>query len=409
MAHHNNYWFETCPTRHVVSSGLVRNADVLIIGGGIAGLSMLYSLLNNGITNTYLVEESTVASHASGRSSGQLTLRGFKLFHEFGEEVGSEYLEFIAENNKRFLKGLRTAGFDTDLRDVGGIRFATNEDEFGRLEKESEFIFRHRKLECPILNKEQISGLLPQSNFEGGMFVPTEATFNPYKVVNGLRELIERKGSRVLTDCQVIGVTEDDKGLAVSIRHKGIIRARKVVYCTNAYTPELLPELMEAMIPFRGQMIATDYLEDSVAQLLPAMSMSCNDCHEYFRLHNGRLLVGGMRHAVRGQQRGLSNDGEISPAIFDKLRGFVSEALPFIKNVKLTHTWSGIMCATPDSLPLVGQVPGRQNEYIVGGFNGYGFGHALLSSVIVKDLITTGSSTCPGVKLFDPVRFKSDI
>jgi glycine/D-amino acid oxidase-like deaminating enzyme len=402
MVSHDNYWFKTCPTRHKVSSGIVRNVDVLVIGGGIAGVNMLYSLINAGVTNTYLVEESTVGSHASGRSSGQLMFRGSKLFHEYGEAVGAEYLAFIKENNMRFLKGLRVVSFDTDLRDTGGLRLAIDENELEKLETESEFIRVHGGLDCPMLTKEDVEGMLPQTDFVGGMFVPTEATFNPYKIVNGLRELVENKGSRVLTDCQVTSVTPDAKGFSVSIRHKGTIRAKKVVYAVNAYTSELLPDLAESMIPFRGQMIATDYLED---QLLPSMSMTSNDCNEYFRIHNGRLVVGGMRHAVRGKQIGLINDGELSPVVFDKLRDFVSSALPHIKNVKFTHSWSGIMCATPDDLPLIGALPNRPNEFILSGFNGYGYGHALHGSMIVKDLIMTGESKRPGTQLFDPSRF----
>jgi glycine/D-amino acid oxidase-like deaminating enzyme len=409
MASHNNFWFGTCPTRQIVSAGLVRNADVLIIGGGIAGMSMLYQLLNAGVTNTYLVEESSVGSRASGRSSGQLMLRGAKLFHEYGEKIGAEYLRFVAENNRRFLNGLRAAGFDTDLRDTGGLHLAVTEEELERLKAESKFIARHTKLDCPVLNKNGVQGLLPKTGFVGGIYIPTEATFNPYKIVNGLRELIEKKGSRVLTNCQVTEVTSDDKGLAVSIRHKGTIRAKKVVYCNNSYAPELLPELTKVITPFRGQMIATDYLDESIVQLLPAMSMTCNNGHEYFRLYAGRLLVGGMRHAVRGQQIGLINDGEISPAVFERLRNFVSEALPLIENVKFTHTWSGIMCSTPDKLPLIGRRVNSTNEFILGGFNGYGYGHALHGSMIIKDLIKNGRSLHPGVDMFDPRRFQSDI
>lgn len=407
MATHSNFWFSTCPTRHTVSAGLVRNADVLIIGGGIAGISMLYTLLNAGVTNVYLVEESTVGFHASGRSSGQLMFRGFKLFHELGNEVGSEYLHFISENNKRFIRGLRVAGFDTDLRDTGGLRLAVNKSELKKLELEASFVKRHYNLDCPLLSEREINSLIPQTKFVGAMFVPTEATFNPYKVVNGLRELVERKGARVLTNCQVTGVEDDTSGLAVSIRHKGIIRTKHVVYCTNGYVPELLPEFDSFMMPYRGQMVATDYLDESIARLLPVMSMSCNDCNEYFRLYNGRLLIGGMRHAVRGEQKNLVNDGEMSPSVFERLRDFVSGNLPFIQNVKFTHTWSGIMASTKDGLPLIGAVPNRSNQYILGGFNGYGFGHALFGSMIIKDLIRTGRSDHPGVQLFDPERFVS--
>lgn len=404
MPQHSNYWFSTCPTRHAITAGLVRNADVLVIGGGIAGISVLYQLIQAGITNSYLVEESTIAFHASGRSSGQLMMRGDKLFSQMEESKGIEYLNFIAENNRRFLNGLRNEKFDTDLRDTGGIRLASTDEEFELLKRESAFVLQHRQLECPIFEREQVQSILPGTPFVGGLFVPTEATFNPYKVVNGMREFIERKGPRVLTDCQVTNVTRSQDGsLSVSIRHKGIIRAKKVVYCTNAYMPELLPELANVMSSFRGQMVATDFIPDSVLQTLPQASMSCNHGHEYWRLHGGRLLVGGMRRSVRGHQSNIIDDGEVSPTVYDRLRSFVNESLPMLKDVTFTHTWSGIMCATPDQLPLIGAI--RPDEYVLGGFNGYGYSHALQGGMVIKDLITRGESSHPGVSLFNPARF----
>lgn len=406
MVQHLNYWFGTCPTRHVVTAGLVRNADVLIIGGGIAGINTLYQLLSAGVTNAYLVEESTVGCHASGRSGGQLMLRGAKLFSQMEEAKGIEYLNFIAENNRRFLNGLRGVNFDTDLRDTGGLRLATNDEEFAALQRESAFIKQHADLDCPAFPRDQVTSLLPGSNFAGAVFMPTEATFNPYKVVNGMREFVERKGARVLTGCQVTSVVRSaDGSLSVSIRHRGIIKAKKVVYCLNAYTPELLPELAEIMTCFRGQMVATDFLPDTLLQTLPQASMSCNNSNEYWRLHGGRLLIGGMRHAVRGHQVGILDDGEVSPAVYERLRQFVNEALPIVKETKFTHTWSGIMCATPDLLPLIGSLPNRPDEYILAGFNGYGYSHALQGSTIIKDLIMRGESSHPGVGLFNPARF----
>lgn len=400
MASQKNYWFSTCPTRHTVSSGIVRNAEVLIIGGGIAGITLLYQLLQAGITDVYLVEESTVGFHASGRSSGQLMLRGLKLFHEM--ENGKEYLEFIGENNRKFLNGLRNVSFDTDLRESGGLRLASNEKELERLEKESDFIREHRDINCPILSKKEVDSILNGSSFAGGMFVPVESTFNPYKVVNGLRELIEKKGARVLTGCQVTNIEEDDKGLAVSIRHKGTIRAKQIVYCTNAYTPEIVPELAEIMTPYRGQMIATDLLQSEAGQIFPAMSMSSNDCSEYFRMHRGYLLVGGKRKAIRGQQKQIIDDGEVSPGVYDKLRSYITKSLPILSDVKFTHTWSGIMCETPDGLPLIGKLPNRDNQFILAGFNGYGYSQALQGSILLRNAITNND---PINKMFDPARF----
>lgn len=404
MVRQSNYWFETCPTRRNVVAGIMKNVDVLIIGGGIAGMSLLFRLLNSKMKDVYLVEEASAAFHASGRSSGQLVMRGYKNFTDMQPGIAEEYIKFLGENNKRMLYGLRNVGFETDLCESAGLRLAVDDEEMEVLMGEADFISSQRDINVVPLDQQELGSLLPQSNFKGGIFVPNEATFNPYEVVNGLMDLVEKQGVRVLTGTQVDEVKENKDGsLSVSIRHRGTIRAKQVVYCTNAYTPELLPELAACMTPVRGQMAATDVLPDEVLSVLPNMSMMCNHGYEYFRLHGGRLLVGGMRHAVRGHQEGTVYDGETSQAVYDRLRGFVSDHLPFIKT-NFTHTWSGIMCSTSDGLPLIGKVPGKENQYIMAGFNGYGFSHALMGSMILRDYLTLGRSDLPGANIFDPAR-----
>lgn len=405
MVNHSNYWFTTCPTEQNVTTGLVRNVDVLIIGGGIAGTTLLSHLVHGGLSNVYLVEEDSVGFHASGRGSGQLMLRGNKLFSKMPQKDGEAYLRFIHNNNTAFVKGLRNVRFDTDLRESGGLRLAVSEQELDDLEQESKMIREVIGIDCPMLTRDDVSVLLPDNCFLGGMFVPTEAMFNPYKIVNGLRELVEKRGSRVITGCQVTSVQKTESGFAVSIRHRGTIKAKKVVYCTNAYTPELIPELSSVMKSFRGQMIATDIIDASILQYIPYMSISCNDCSEYFRFHGQRFLVGGMRKTVRGNQVGIIDDGEISPAIYDRLRSFLVDTMPSLRDTKIANTWSGIMCETLDGLPLIGKLPNREGEYIFAGFNGYGFSHTIGGSTIVRDVILNGESSDINARLFDPARF----
>lgn len=404
MVRHANLWFESCPTKREITSGLIKNVDTLIIGGGLAGMSLLHNLVNSGMLNTYLVEECSVGFHASGRSMGQLMFRGGKLFHEMPD--GEEYMSFVGENNRRFLNGLRGLDFDHDLRETGGLRLAINGDEMARLEKESEFIGRVRGIDCPILSKKSIDPIVPSQRFVGGMFVPNEASFNPYKVVNGLRDMVEKSGSRVLTNTQVESVTvNDDNSLTVSIRHRGTIRAKQVVYCCGAYTNRLLPEFTDFLIPVREQVIATDYLENDLVQVLPVMSLSCNDGNERFRLYNSRLIMGGMRHSVRGHQEGILYDGEISSAVYDKLRFFSIESFPFLKAAKFSHVWSSVVSSTADGKPLIGPVPNRPNQFMLAGFGCYDSSNVILGSMMIKDYIKNKDSTVTGSKILDPGRF----
>jgi glycine/D-amino acid oxidase-like deaminating enzyme len=65
------------------------------------------------------------------------------------------------------------------------------------------------------------------------------------------------------------------------------------------------------------------------------------------------------------------------------------------------------MCSTPDGFPLIGELPDRPNQYIMAGFNGYGFSHALSGAMIIRDYIKDGKSSIPGARLFDPGRLLS--
>lgn len=405
MVRHSNLWFESCPTRRDIATGLIKNVDTLIIGGGLAGVSLLYYLVNSGMVNTYLVEESSIGFHASGRGMGQLMLGGSKFFHEMPD--GDDYLQFVGDNNRRFLSGLRNLKFDSDLRECGGLRLAITDEEMAKLVLESKFIKRVRGIDCPILSRQNLDSMLPsRETFIGGMFVPNEACYNPYKVVNGLRDVIEKSGTRVFTNTQVESVVmNDDNSLTVSIRHRGTIRAKQVVYCTGAFTNKLLPEFADILVPFREQMIATDYLDGDMLKALPTMSIACNSGNERFRSHNTRFIMSGMRQSVRGQQEGILYDGEISEAVHSKLRAFAFEAFPFLKAVKLSYVWSSVLCSSPDGKPLIGPVPNRNNQYMFTGLGNYDSSNAILGGMIIKDYIKNKDSIVPGSQLVSPGRF----
>ena len=408
MAKHQNYWFETEAPTIVNRSGIISNADVLIIGGGISGLLVLWQLLRSGVKNVYLVEESHVGYRASGRSSGQLMMRGSRsfsdIFHSYGLKAVNDYIDFIAANNEIMRAWIDEHDLFCDLQEGGGLRLAVDDDELIDLQEEAEII---NSAMCGVnptmLNRDEVKGILFSERFVGAMYVPTDATFNPYMLVNKITAKLDASGRRILSGCSVEEITQRDEGWAVKIRNKGTITAKHVVHCTNAYASQLLPEFKDFTVNVRAQMIASDKLPESAQKAMPKMSLSCNYGSEYFRLYKDRLLMGGMRHKVRGAQRDIIADGEVSRAVGQHLKNFMEESFPYIKTPP-THTWSGIISQTNDGFPLVGPIPGRENQYINAGFNGYGFSHALLASYAIRDLITVGETELPAISMFDPAR-----
>jgi glycine/D-amino acid oxidase-like deaminating enzyme len=405
MARHSNFWFDTFPAEHRLHSGVPTNADVVIIGGGILGISTLLHLLDQDKNlSVILLDECGIAEHASGRSSGQLMIRTGRPFSEMNPVDAKDYIQFLERNVLVTQRIIERAEIDCGLVRSGGLRLSMNSVEDEELDEETKTLSKYLRRTIPVrLNRDEVSTLMPSRLFQGGTFIPVEGTFNPYALVNSLASKAEHAGRRILTGCQVEKVSQSGGNLRVRVRHKGVINARHVVYCLNAYSDELLPEVKSFFTPFRGQMIVTDELPDIIQHSIPKMSMSCNGCSEYFRLYQKRLLVGGLRHAIRGQQEGIRLDGEFSPKLYDQLRGLAFKVFPFL-DTKITNVWTGIMCKTRDGLPLVGPRPNHPNEWIAAGFNGYGMSHGFLTGKIIAEYVTKGRTSYDVGRLFDPHR-----
>lgn len=404
LAQHNNYWFDTYTPKNRISSGLIKSADAIVIGGGIAGLSTASALVAGGMKNVYIVEESDVAYRASGRSSGQMMLRGSMSFTDCNKKLGwkatEEYIKFVHLNNRLVKRAFDHQEQETDFQYTGGLRLAMDLKELHDIEDEVELIRKADISTQPeMLSRKHVKSLMGSGRFVGGTFISHEAILNPYRMANMIANQL---GNVIFTNSSVESVERVDDKLLVSIKDKGVIKSSFVVYCTNAYTPRLLPELAENLTSLRGQMISTTALPESS---LPNMSISCDYGHQYFRLHNKKLLLGGMRHEVRGQQANITADGEFSQAVYSKLRSFLSETFPEIE-CKIESTWTGTMCATSDNLPLIGPVPGRPGEFINAGFNGYGYSQVFLGGMIIKDYIKNNKTSIVGASLFNPDRVK---
>lgn len=410
MVQHSTFWFETFPPDYRLSTGLPKKADVVIIGAGVIGVSALFNLLNlDKNADVVVLDEGPVSSRASGRASGQLTMMAGKPFHVLAKEVGKGnaalYARFMERNVRYMQRIAKVFKLDCGLNQSGGLRLAVNDEEVEALKAEQKALEQYTpSIKTVWLNEGEIQALLPSEYFLGGLYIPIEATLNPYAYVCDLAAKIELSGRRILTGCSVESVERVNDELRVTVRNKGTIRTSHVVYCTNAYSAELLPEFRDVVTPVRGQMMATEPLADEMTQLIPEYSMSCNGCSEYFRMHDGRLLFGGMRHAVRDQQRGILFDGETSPTISRKLREFAQSAFPFLQT-RIANVWTGIMCETQDSLPIIGQRPGKPNEWVCAGFNGLGVSHSLLSGRVIAEHIVKGKTSFDVAKMFDPGRF----
>ena len=158
--------------------------------------------------------------------------------------------------------------------------------------------------------------------------------------------------------------------------HGDECRAGVVIMATNAYTPQLLPDV--AITPRRAQMLASQPEEARLCEM-PTYS---HFGYRYWRqMPSGEVLVGGWRDTAFEAEVGY--DERPTPAIQSRLEAHLRS---MGAQGAVTHRWAGTMGFTESGLPLIGPVDGMPNVYLCAGYNGHGMGFAFMSA---KQLVST--------------------
>jgi len=332
-------------------------ADVLVIGGGITGVSLLHHLALRGLS-AVLVERSHLAAGASGRNAGFL-LAGVAdnyadAVRTFGRSEARSIWALTIENHDRQIEAIGPAF--VGHRRLGSLTLAASPEEARALEES-----------CELLREDGF-----EATWDGhGLLNPRDGEVDPALLVGALAGT-RRNGSIV----EGVGVT----ALEGTTVHAGAqsCQAGVVILATNGFTSQLVPAL--EIQPTRAQMLATSPVDQRVCER-PTYS---HFGYRYWRqMPSGEVLVGGWRDTSKETEFGL--DSQPTPAIQAHLE---SKARELAAKVEVTHRWAGIMGFTKSGLPIVGPVDGRKNVYVCAGYNGHGMGFAFMSAQkLVEDLL----------------------
>ena len=335
-------------------------ADVLIVGGGIAGTSLLWHLERRRV-DAVLVERRHIAWGASGRNAGFLLAGVAASYAEavrtYGREKAREVWEITNENHDRMVEAAR--GQDVGHRRLGTAILPSGDDE--------------RAL---LVESEQ---LLTEDGFEarwdGTRLVnPRDGEINPSAMVAALARQARPGAIR-----EGVGI-----GSLTPRAHEVLVTAGEaqceagvVILATNAYTPQLVPAVK--IQPTRAQMVATA----PQSRRLVDMPVYSHFGYRYWRqLRTGEVLMGGWRDTTLETEKTF--DDETTPEIQEKLDGAVRE---LGVEGDVTHRWAGTMGFTESGLPMAGPLEGMKNVYLCAGFTGHGMGFAFMTAKQVAESI----------------------
>ncbi|KAK8258251.1 FAD dependent oxidoreductase-domain-containing protein [Phyllosticta capitalensis] len=385
---------------HRSTAEIPAETDVLIIGAGFSGAAMAYHLLdeNPSPPSICILEAREACSGATGRNGGHLKPDVYfqvpKYTALFGAEAANEVAAFESSQVYAVKELVEKEKIDCDFTLTRAVDVCLDAEHAAKCKAEFEQLVAAKRPSVRDVffaegaKAEAISGVKGAK----AAFTFTAGHVWPYKLVLHLLSLAVSRGVNLQTQTPVLSIspTQDSDGYWVASTPRGSIRARKIVYATNAYTASIAPQYKDRIVPVKGicSRIAVPDPVNRPAPLLPntySLRYAPGIYDYQITRNDGSIVIGGAKPDFWGDTKhwyGVTDDATlIAPAVkhFD---GYMQRSFRGWEDsgAKLDRVWTGIMGYTSDLMPHIGAVPGKPNQFLMGGFNGHGMPLICLTS-----------------------------
>ena len=389
------WWAEPTPSFPTLDADT--EVEVIVVGGGIAGITLAYTLAEQG-AQVIVLEAGDIAGEASGRNAGFRLAAPAEPYSErialWGREGARALLQIGRRTHQRIRQLVQALGIECDYQQTGSLRITRtheeSEDLRGSLPELRHDGFPMR--EIPVIEAVPARAA---SAFDAAFEVPEDGQLHPVRFLHGLAAEAIKKGAKVHAH-SALESARWQNGTWEAQCNGRIVRSRTLVLTTNAFTIRLLPHLAPLIAPRRGQMVATAPLGE---MLISRPTYAHWGYHYWRQTPDTRLVMGGWRELDFDTECTFGNDTTplIQKAIEDGARTLVG------REVTIEHRWSGIMGYSRDGRPLVGWLDASHHLAICAGFTGHGMGLAAACTQDLAELLAWKRAT--GIGTFDPQRF----
>ncbi len=356
---------------------MTRTADVIVVGGGVVGVSAAYHLAAAGAGRVLLLERAdAVGTGSTGACAG-----GFR--HQFSSRIN---IELSLASVPMILGFSQEHGLPLDVAQDGYLfllRDESDADDFQR----AAALQRSLGINAELLSPGEAAAIAPGIALDdllGAAFCPDDGIADPGGLTQGYATAARREGAEIHLQTDVMGI-EVRSGRVVGVRTAdGVIEAPAVVDAAGPWGGaiaasagvdlplEPIPRMVVTTGPFAGVPTQRTLVIDAATSY-------------YFHREGDGVLTGmGGRHEVASFD--LSVDHRF---VEEDLLPTAVRVFPPIEHAGVASMWAGLYEMTPDRHPIVGEspVPGL---FLANGFSGHGFQHAPIVGKLLAELIMEG-------------------
>ncbi len=370
-----------------MSKPLPKQADVVIIGGGIVGCSIAYHLTKIGITNVVVLERKQLTSGTTWHAAGLV-----------GQLRASRNLTELAKYTAGLFEGLeKETGQATGFKQNGSISIALTE---GRMEEllRGASMAKNFGLAVDVISPEEIGKRVPHYNLDsvkGGVFLPKDGQVNPIDVTQALVAGARSRGAQVFENVKVTRILTNKAAATGVETTAGTIMADKIVMATGMWSREL-GRSIGVNIPLH----ACEHfyiVSEPIAELprnMPVVRVP-DEC-TYYKEDAGKLMVGAFEPVAKPWGGGGIDDEHAFvtlPEDMDHFEPILANAInrvPLLETAGIQLFFNGPESFTPDNRYYLGEAPEVKNLFVATGFNSIGIQSSGGAGLMLADWIKNG-------------------
>jgi len=405
------------------------SADVVIIGGGIVGVSTAWFLARQGV-NVVLCEKGHIAGEQSGRNWGWVRQQG----------RDTREMPMIVES-LRIWRGLeQEIGEDVGFSEQG-VLFAADDDK--SMNEYADWIntARDYSLDTRFVEGRELDDLVRGAtvNWRAALYTASDGRAEPHKAGPAIARAAGGLGATVLTSCAVRGVETSAGNVSAVVTEHGTIKTSVVLCAAGAWTsmfcrslditvPQLKVKgtvartapaqnvldgaLYDHRIALRrredgGYTVAHGTVLDHpitpstfrfALKYIPALMTEIKNLHLSIGREFAEEWSAPKKWALDGEspfEKTRVLNPQANPRVLKNMRRNLDTVFPQLAGVGFVESWAGMIETTPDVIPVIDEAPSLPGFYIATGFSGHGFGIGPGAGKAIAGLLTGNDSGIP--------------